>query len=149
MAELARLRENWLNLAKSVKMKTKTDWYLEANFTNCIVFGSRRDEISLSNFAACGVNVDFDYNFENCVVRVDELTGEDAFPNFFDNCDPCINGTSQDMLFADPNEDNYHLDTLSIAEEQAKVINGIIIDLDGVARDNQKPDVGCYEYIVE
>ena len=117
---------------------------LDAEFINSIVFGSRKDEISM--FQAPEAN--FNYNFKNCVVRVDELDDEPPYDDFFGNCDPCINGDNNTILFADVDEDDYHLDTLSVAEEQAMPIS-INFDLDGKMRDATNPDIGCYEYQYE
>lgn len=118
---------------------------LTATYKNTIVFGSRKDEISM--FKANEAN--FNYNFQNCVVRVDELDDEPPFDDFFNNCNPCINGDSNTVLFADVEEDNYHLDTLSVAEMQAMPIPSILFDLDGKERDNAMPDIGCFEYQYE
>jgi len=119
---------------------------MNANFTNSIVFGSRKDEISLFKVPEADLN----YNFENCIVRVDELDDEEGnYTDFFDHCDPCINATNGDVVFFDVDEDDYHLDTLSIAEEQAMVISTISLDLDGKERDGSNPDIGCFEYQYE
>ena len=123
---------------------------LNVDFRNCIIHGSRRDEILLSDFSRCGVNVAFNYNFENCIVRYDELVDpENGFPEFPDRCINCLNAGFSDTIFVDVSEDDYHLDTLSIAEEMAIPINGISIDLEGNDRDAQNPDIGCYEYQYE
>ena len=118
---------------------------LNADFQNTIVFGSRKDEISLFKADEAA----FNYNFQNCIVRVDELDDDPPFTDFFDHCDPCFNGDTNTVLFADVDEDDYHLDTVSVAEEKAMVIPSIVLDLDGFDRDNEKPDVGCYEYQYE
>ena len=118
---------------------------LDAELKNTIVFGSRRDEISLLSAS----EADFNYNFQNCVVRVDELDDEPPFDNFFQNCDPCINGDNNTILFANIDENDYRLDTISVAEEQAMVIPAIQIDLDRNDRDPEKPDIGAYEYQYE
>ncbi|MEM9919557.1 MAG: hypothetical protein AAF990_15775 [Bacteroidota bacterium] len=119
---------------------------LNARLRNSIIFGSRRDEISLAQTDF----VPFNYNFENCVVRVDELDDEAPYEDFFDaHCNNCINGDRGDALFADIDEDDYHLDTLSIAEGQARPILNIQVDLDNQPRDASEPDVGCYEYIYQ
>ncbi len=124
---------------------------LRSKFKNSIVFGSRDDEISL--FDRQGTGTDpfiFDYDFQNCIVRVEELLDEEnGYPTFFNNCDPCQNADGSDAVFLDPNEDDYHLDTLSIAEQRAVPITGLSIDLDGEMRDGGMPDVGCYEYLYE
>jgi hypothetical protein len=118
---------------------------LDVSFINSIIFGSKRDEISLADIAQG--EAAFNYSFANCIVRVNELTDPlQGFPDFFDHCNPCINATPQDLLFEDPNEDDYRLDSLSIAEEMALPIPGILLDLVGTLRDAAKPDIGCFEY---
>lgn len=125
---------------------------LTAKFLNCVLFGSKRDEIIISDFTGeQGQNpFQLDYSFQHCIVRVDQITNANlGFPDFFDHCNPCINATPQDALFVSANEDDYHLDTLSIAEEMAIPVPGILIDLEGTQRDLVKPDIGCFEYKYE
>lgn len=125
---------------------------LKVRFKNSIIFGSRQDEIQL--FDATGGNEPtfFDVKFEDCIVKVNELleSQDGLFGNFFnEECTPCINGTRDDAIFVDPGEDDYHLDTLSIAEGMAKPITFptlISIDLEGNDRDTENPDIGCFEY---
>lgn len=125
---------------------------LNANFRNSIIFGSRRDEISLSDFNGGMDPGSFNISLENCLVRVDELLDpeEGGYPDFLlSQCNPCINGTALDAIFVDPDEDDYQLDTLSLAEGQALPINGILQDLIENDRDPQNPDIGCFEYQYE
>lgn len=119
---------------------------LNASFKNCIIAGSRKDEVVLDDAQA---NAAFTYKFENCIIKEEELTEVEAYANFYDFCSPCINMTSQDTLFVDVNDDDYHLDTLSIAEEMAMPIMSLDLDLEGNMRDASKPDLGCYEYQYE
>jgi hypothetical protein len=123
-----------------------------ARFDNCIIAGSSSDEISMSDFIQDGNIFNFNVRFENCVVRVEDiLDPEDgAFPNFFDDyTKDCINVSSSDVLFADASENDYHLDTLSVAEEAAKVILSIQKDFADKDRDSTNPDIGCFEYQYE
>ncbi len=124
------------------------DHDLNARFRNCIITGSQRDQITLANLSDA---VDFNYEFDHCIVRVEELLEADNYPNFLsDDCNTCINNTNRESaLFLDIDEGDYHLDTLSIAEGQAISIPGITTDLDMVDRDEQVPDIGCYEYVYE
>jgi hypothetical protein len=50
------------------------------------------------------------------------------------------------MLFLDTGEDNYHLDTLSLAKDVGLPLPGLEVDLDGVTRDAM-PDAGCFERV--
>lgn len=117
---------------------------LRARFQNCILFGSRPDQITL--FDRLDDVFQFDYQFKNCIVRVRDLLDANAYPDFMTHCDPCLNADSKDTIFLDPNEYKYHLDTLhSIANRYAVPVNGIDKDLDGKQRDPSKPDSGCFE----
>ena len=122
---------------------------LKASFRNSIIFGSRRDEIELADVTENDgpKDVDFEIQFENCIVKVDELLMQQdgLYGNFFGSqCQPCINGAFGDALFVDPNEDDYLLDSLSIAINQGQLIPSITTDLLGNLRDSE-PDLGCFE----
>lgn len=136
------------------------DYRLNANFRNSIIFGSKKDEIAMVNGDECdqSVSSDMNYFFENCIVRVDELPEIEGFEDFFSfRCIPCQNADNNDAIFFDENENDFRLDTLSIAEGEANKdfkypslspnagLN-VEIDLDGLDRDGNTPDVGCYEY---
>lgn len=118
---------------------------LRARFTNSIVYGSRTDEVELFNIP----DISFNYSFENCIVRVDDLVDEMDTPDFFDNCDPCLPeaGTRDVVLFVDPDEGDYHLDSLSIADGFGKFLANVREDIEGVERDRSMPDVGCFERV--
>lgn len=124
---------------------------LQADFNNCIIFGSSQDELILSDiFAGEGFN-QFSVTFDNCIVRVDELLTEQEglYADFFeDECVNCINASRRDTLFVDPNADDYRLDSLSIADGMARPITSprpILIDLEGNDRNPTNPDIGCFE----
>ena len=123
------------------------DARLRARFRNSIIFGSRQDEIVLADiFGGQGIE-NFDISFQNCIVRVDELLEEQdlLYAEFLGKeCNPCTNGDRDDIIFADPNEDDYRLDSLSIAIGQATPISSITVDLEGNPRDSE-PDIGCFE----
>ena len=125
---------------------------LNIKVTNSIVFGSRRDEINMVDFTSGQGQFVFNVELEDCIVRVDDLLDpeEGGYPNFFEEyCNPCLNGDPSMVLFANPSENDFHLDTLSVAEQLAVPIPGITTDLENNDRDPQNPDLGCYEYIYE
>lgn len=125
----------------------RVDNPLSATFRNCILFGSRRDAIELADVSGGQTPGFFNIGFENCVVRVDQLLTQQngLYAGFIGNqCIPCINGDRNTKLFIDPTMGDYHLDSLSVAIDQAKAIPGIDVDLTGATR-GALPDVGCYE----
>ncbi len=118
---------------------------LNSNFENCIIYGSHKDEIQLLDAKDILANA-FEYQFTNCVVRVDELLGVKYHPDFLTNhCKDCINATSVSKLFKDENKDDYHLDSLSVAKDKALPNALFPKDLDGVERVGL-PDIGCFEF---
>lgn len=117
---------------------------LKARFTNCIIYGTNKDELLLSD----GKQSDpafFDYKFENCLVQVQDLLKQNQFPYFFDNCTACLNGQGDKDLFIDEKKYNYRPDTMSIVIDKGKYISGINRDIDFNMRDVY-PDIGCYEF---
>ncbi len=118
---------------------------LNATFNNCIITGSRADEISLFNKDGAGA---FNYTFDHCMVRVSELTEPDNYPDFLTNCNNCQVNT--EPYFADVDEQDYHLDSLisSAINTGNPSLAFPTIDLDGVSRISDiAPDLGCYEYV--
>ena len=118
---------------------------INATVENCILVGSGNDEISLIEIE----DTDFFFDFKNCIVRVEDILMEDQYPNFLTDCENCIVYDRREALFFDENEEDFHLDTLSIAENRGSFISTLPLDLDGVVRDLENPDIGCYEYIFE
>lgn len=120
---------------------------LNAKFKNSILAGSAKDELILSDGTFGEIPGFYNYYFDHCIVKVDELLDPGNFPNFFENTSNCINMDLQDPLFFDINTNDYHLDTLSIARGMGSSISGVNRDLDNVIRDNSMPDIGCYEFV--
>jgi hypothetical protein len=58
----------------------------------------------------------------------------------------CFEYTYGDTLFVDMFRDDYHLDTMSVAEMKARPLPGFTDDLEGNARDLLLPDLGSYEF---
>ncbi len=118
---------------------------LKARFRNCIFYGSKADQITLADYSE-NDPTQFNYQLQNCIVRVKDLLKPNAYPNFLEHCQPCINAMSQDTLFLDPNQDNYRLDTMgSVANGYAVPLTGVDKDLDGKMRDPVQPDAGAFE----
>lgn len=120
---------------------------LNANMRNCIFTGSDADEISLIDASSSTDLFSFEVSFRNCLVRVDELLDENQYPKFFEICRDCVeNKNFDDLLFESIDENDYHLDSLSIAENGALPLSNIKVDIEGKERDPASPDIGCYEY---
>jgi hypothetical protein len=119
---------------------------LTARFTNCIIAGSSDDEMTFLDIENGDDPTQFDYQFENCIVKVDELPTEVAYDDFDDRCVGCIKMSNMDPLFVNVDSLNYRLVEMSIAIGQAQPISGITVDLANNVRDASTPDIGCYEF---
>ncbi len=119
---------------------------LTVRVNNSVMVGSSTDELWISD-AGSPADGWLDVLMHNNIVIVDELVKNDEYPQFFNElCLDCIEYASGDTLFKDLQKDDYHLDTLSIAERKAIPVPGITDDLEGTGRDAVFPDIGCYEY---
>lgn len=116
---------------------------LKANFVNCVISGSNRDELWLSAREEAQANVLFDH----CLIKIDELLEPDNYPNFMsDFTTSSINWPRTDSLFADAGDSDFRLDTLSKAEGLAIPLGTVTTDIENNMRDFSRPDAGCYEY---
>jgi hypothetical protein len=126
---------------------------LQASFRNSIIYGSRRDEIALSDFTLGNNPNLFQISMQHCIVKVDELLdpNKGGYPEFLQStCNPCLNPAFGTPLFVDPNaERDYRPDSLSVARGYAQPIPGIPNDLAGNMRNPVNPDAGCYEWVEE
>ncbi|MEM9544916.1 MAG: hypothetical protein AAGA77_03040 [Bacteroidota bacterium] len=118
---------------------------LNVNFANCIFAGNESDEIFPIDWTD-GTEPDlFNYNFQNCAVTVEDILEPDQFPNFFDNCENCFNLSFNDTLFLDLQNNDYSLDTMSIAIDKGFFDGLVLEDILDNSRDNM-PDLGCFEF---
>ncbi|MFM2224852.1 MAG: hypothetical protein RJA07_1054 [Bacteroidota bacterium] len=109
---------------------------VDANFTNCIIYGNIDKDKEIVIDQDQGVGTTYNYVFENCMLRTDIATT--SAPTHFINCmvnnDPLFKSNYADM----------HLLIHSLAIDAGKSIS-IIDDLDDYNR-NGLPDIGAYEF---
>lgn len=103
---------------------------IKLELINSIIWGDQSDEIILNN--------DGGKEFQAFIAHSILKTTSEEF-------DINSNQLNEDPLFINPQEYDYHLDSLSPAID-AGLNFGIATDLDGVARDSI-PDLGSYEWI--
>ena len=118
---------------------------IDANFQNCIIYGSRPTEISISEKEEGGgfLNLTLDH----CMIKVDST--EDFNVPILNLAQNCI--VNSEPEFVNIHQLNYDLDTLSPATNNGinslmSIINGTIISKDILGRDRVNSDIGCYEY---
>jgi hypothetical protein len=117
-----------------------------AYFGNCIITGNQVDEIELLELGG----TEFNFNFDQCLVNWDKEKYEDMeYELSFTNCIE-----NEDAKFIDPNQNNFELDTLSVAIDAASwsIINNwvpsITLDIKGASRlTNGLPDMGAFERV--
>ena len=75
-----------------------------------------------------------------------DVTLDGKYSDFFETiCNNCILPANEDPLFLDRSEDDYHLDTLSIAIDKGLTITGIPLDIEGNSRIDAS-DLGYFNY---
>ncbi len=110
---------------------------IQADFSNCIIYGDKDNELLLSN----DLSVPFNYTFENSLLKVDENFNldPDHFVDVIKNSDP---------NFIDSYKLDFQLDTLSPAKDVGKLSTGqnAPIDLNNNSHiADGLPDLGAYE----
>lgn len=121
------------------------EFALDANFRNCIIYGSRIDEIQI--FDKTQTPDLFKFSLENCLIKQDQAEPDNDV--IFGKCIDCE--INSDPAFVNIDEYNYQLDTLSPAENKAipiQDLNSTPITIDKIAnmRDATNPDIGAFEY---
>ncbi len=117
---------------------------------NSLVTGSRSNELVLSD-AFAGSDPDFfRLSISNSVVRTDAdflRSNDGAFTNFYaEQCTGCYNQQPGDPLYVSVSEDDYHLDSLSVARHLGVFLPDLPLDLEGNSRDTESPDAGALEW---
>ncbi|MFK8164432.1 MAG: right-handed parallel beta-helix repeat-containing protein [Lewinella sp.] len=118
---------------------------------NSIISGSRGSELIFLDIFEGMEPSQFRASIENSVVRTDQpfLDSQDGlFADFYEAiCNGCLNLTFGDPLFLAIEQDDYQLDSLSIARDLADFLPELPVDLLGVDRDMVTPDAGAYERV--
>ncbi|PKV52076.1 hypothetical protein ATE84_4178 [Aquimarina sp. MAR_2010_214] len=119
---------------------------LEANFTNCIIYGNQELELVLSKIDGTA----FNYNFKNCLVKFNDLndlfvgnplydfTNTNLFENIILNEEPDFKTPFKNML---------NIGESSAANGKASTPT-MGTDILGTIRNTTTPDIGAYESTV-
>ena len=115
---------------------------LNATFVNSIIMGSNDDEIDVID-ATEGSEPDFfSVSFDHTLIKVEDVIAE--LPENY--CLSCLQHVNEPVFIDDLNDD-YRLDTMSLARMQGVPIIDLSIDQTGMLRDAMNPDLGCFEFI--
>ncbi|WP_310993910.1 hypothetical protein [Aequorivita marina] len=120
---------------------------IKADFTNCIIYGNERRELSLFRNEGAA----FNFKIENTLVRFEDPTGEFADNPLYDFSNPALYPQTQfnlDPVFQNTEKNNFNIEFgESGADGLGKPGVGPSRDLNGTQRSNQ-PDAGAYEATV-
>ncbi len=108
---------------------------VDANFINCIIYGSEDEEISLDDDEIS----DFSYLFQNCLLKTEFEIGNANFITIIKNQDP---------QFINVSQENYSLQLTSPAIDAGLDISTSQVNddiLGGVRPLGPNPDIGAYE----
>lgn len=120
---------------------------LQANFENCIVYGSEQKEVSL--YSEEGAS--FNFNFKNSLIRFEDPNGDFADnPNYnFDNpvlFSNCI--FNQDPKFKNTSSNDFNIESGTSGADgigDPTVASQVPLDLNLISRNLNAPDAGAYE----
>lgn len=116
----------------------------QANIVNCIITGNNENEFGFNGLD----NVALNFNIQNSLLKINADSFDIDNPVYYENI--ILN---EDPAFIDPDEFDFHLDTLSPVKDigSAELINDIPelqYDYDGYSRLNDlAPDLGAFERI--
>ena len=120
---------------------------IQANFTNCIIYGNERREFSLFKNDQSA----FNFKFENCLMHFEDPTGEFANDPLYDFNNPTLYPLTKfnlDPVFQETEMNNFNIESgASGADGIGK--SGVLPlkDLNGIDRTNPR-DAGAYESII-
>ncbi len=124
---------------------------MRAQIRNSIVSGSRGSELIFLDIFEGERTDQWAVRIDNSVVRTDQafLDSQDGlFADFYDNiCSGCHNLEFSDPLFIALDEDDYQLDSLSVARNLGIFLPALPTDKLGVERDMSTPDAGAFERV--
>ena len=120
---------------------------LQADFVNCIIFGNKSEELSLTPLAAA----DFNFSFRNSLIRFDDRFDEfSALPQYdFTNVSRYQNNTiSEDPIFKNTKINAYTIGLNSAARSLGSEAGAIQVPLDITGENRSStPDAGAYNAV--
>lgn len=119
---------------------------VEANFTNCIVYGNENLELGITR----AEGTTFNYNFKNSLIRFNDFNGQFSDNPLYDfNNNSLFNNVilNEDPNFKAPFENELNIGNNSAANGQASTPT-MGTDILGTPRDTTAPDIGAYESII-
>lgn len=127
---------------------------LEANFTNCVIYGSQIKEFLLENKGENPLN----FKFKNCLIKFNDVTNELADNPLYDLTNTThfeSNYFNENPVFlnTDSSEEAINLiigdDSFAINKTDTSVLSNPIFQTDilGISRTDDNSDIGAYQHI--
>lgn len=127
---------------------TETRDLVEANFTNCFIYGSNNIELILDNVAGSS----FNYNFKNNLIRFNDFNNNfDGIPeyDFSDITHFQNNLVNETPDFRDPSQNDLIIGEDSAGNNQASTAEAMQVPQDILGVDRTiSPDIGAYQHII-
>jgi len=132
------------NIFPVSETETLTANLIEANFTNCIIYGNEQREFTLIKDASA----DFNFSFKNCLIRFDDPQGQFNDDPLYDFTNQSLYPNtviSEDPVFQDTENNNLNIEAGTSGAEGIGAPNiDPAVDLNGTPRVNP-PDAGAFE----
>ncbi len=122
--------KNWYEFSGQAIIRPQTN----TTFDNCVLYGNVENEIIIDSIAQS--IVPFDVTFSNCLMRAEEPYQSSNFLNVIWNQNP---------QFMDQNIFDFHFSTNSPLNNAGNAGTGVLVDIEGNARNLSAPDIGAYE----
>jgi len=120
---------------------------VEANFSNCIIYGNESIELLLNKVDDAA----FNYNFKNCLLRFDDTANDFADKALYDFSNASL---FKDLilntppLFSDAEQNELIISDESPAKAKADQTTANQVPLDILGKDRtQSPDIGAYQSV--
>ena len=123
---------------------------IEANFTNCIIYGNERRELIFVE----DDNAAFNFNFKNSLIRFEDPNGDFEDDSNYDFTNESLYTNivrNQDPTFFNTNLNDFNIETnISGADGIAdpSAASTVPFDANGTSRTGASPDAGAYESVV-
>lgn len=124
---------------------------MSARIRNSVISGSRGSELIFLDIFEGEEPSQWSVLMDNSVVRTDQpfLNSQNGiYADFYNSiCRDCYNLEFSDPLFISLEQDDYQLDSLSVARDLGVFLPAVTTDKLGVARDVGMPDAGAFERV--
>ncbi len=122
--------KNWWEFEDLIYVRNVTN----TTFENCVAYGNAMTEFVVDTIAEAPAI--FDASFTNCLFKREEPYD---YPNFIGMI------WNDNPLFMDTGMKDFHIGTDSPLNDAGIATSGIVLDIEGNARNITSPDIGAYE----